>query len=242
MVTSKRTSGFTLIELMVVVTIIIILAALTYPILRNAIENGRRATCRSNLRQIGAAFFMFATDHNGWLPVVNLVPGPPENTLEYLNRRTVVPGNALVGQWPFHQHILMLADLGYVQDPRKFWCPSDHVNGPALNVDVFPAPTFDPDEFNSFENVSYMYVAGYNLRSSREDFSRAPLLADESNQMEQGNLTPGNMPGFDEHDNHGANYRNVLWLDGHVVGLEHEDVGNVIFEHLQNTDILNSID
>jgi len=230
--TSQSKQGFTLIELMVVLGIMLLLVALLVPVGRNAIESGRQAACRSNLRQIGTAFFLFATENNGWLPIVDVDLSRP-----------IAGGDHLTGQWPFTQHLVMLAEQGYIRDPRKFWCPSDHINGPGLNIEVFPASSFDSD-FNSFQNVSYMYVAGYNLRSWRGDFSRSPVLADESNQMERGDLTPGAMPNFTEHDNHGANYRNVLWLDGSVSGVEHEDVGNVIFEGIppELTAFLNSID
>ncbi len=227
-------SGFTIVELLVVIVIMAVLVALLVPTVQSALENGRRAACRSNLRQIGAAFMMFATDNNGWLPIID----------QDLSR-TTIPDPELSGQWPFHQHILMLAEEGYITDPRKFWCPSDHINGPGLNIEVSPASEFGSD-FNSFQNVSYMYVVGYNLRSWRGNFARSPVLADESNQMERGDLTPGNMPNFNEHDNHGANFRNVLWLDGSVVGIEDEDVGNIIFAGLTDpedlTHMLNSID
>lgn len=226
---SRTKSGFTLLELMVVVVIILLLVGLTTPILRKSVEDGRRSACRGNLRQMGAAFFLFATENNGWLPIINVDMS-----------RTVIGAESLGDQWPFTQHVQMLATNQYIRDPRKFWCPSDKVSGRFGNVAMSPASNFD--EFVSAQNSSYMYVAGYNLRSSQEDFSRAPVLADESNERERGDLTPGAMPNFTQDDNHGADFRNVLYLDGHVVGLEHPDVGNIIFADLNNTDILNSID
>ena len=55
-----RSLGFTLIELLVVVSILGLLAALIYPVFTTVRENGRRATCASNLRQIGAAAPLYA--------------------------------------------------------------------------------------------------------------------------------------------------------------------------------------
>ncbi len=61
--------GFTLIELLVVIAIIAILAAILFPVFMNAKERGRQATCCSNLKQLTMAFFNYADDNNGLLPV-----------------------------------------------------------------------------------------------------------------------------------------------------------------------------
>lgn len=63
-----RVTAFTLIELLTVITIIGILAALVLGTLGRVRENARAATCRSNLRQIGNAFHLYANDNRGLLP------------------------------------------------------------------------------------------------------------------------------------------------------------------------------
>src|ERR1051325_4391810 len=63
-----RRSGFTLIELLVVVAIISILAAMLLPALNKAKENGRRAVCMSNLKQLGVAIRLYADDNGDRTP------------------------------------------------------------------------------------------------------------------------------------------------------------------------------
>ena len=65
---SKFSKAFTLIELLFVIVIVAILAALLVPALSRVIENSRTTQCASNLRQIGTAMFLFAGEHGGYFP------------------------------------------------------------------------------------------------------------------------------------------------------------------------------
>ena len=63
--------GFTFIELITVVSIIAILAAILFPVFARACESARRATCASNLQQVGMALHMYAHSYNGRFPKEN---------------------------------------------------------------------------------------------------------------------------------------------------------------------------
>jgi len=66
---SEHQAGFTLIEMLVVVGIIILLAALIFPLANRGMQRAHRATCASNLRQIGIAINGYLVDNRGYYPI-----------------------------------------------------------------------------------------------------------------------------------------------------------------------------
>lgn len=64
----SRRRAFTLIELLVVIAIIAILAAILFPVFARARENARRASCLSNVKQMGLGMMMYAQDYDETLP------------------------------------------------------------------------------------------------------------------------------------------------------------------------------
>ena len=67
--------AFTLIEVLVVIAIILILAAILIPSLNSALESTKATKDLSNLRQIGALMQAYLNDKDGILPVITLAPG-----------------------------------------------------------------------------------------------------------------------------------------------------------------------
>ncbi len=101
--------AFTLIELLVVIAVIAILAGLLVPTLGRAKENGRRAYCINNLRQIGLGIRMYQDDNNERPPLYLVNPGAktyglPGGSTNYLEK-------------------------GYISDTNSFICLSDRTKG-----------------------------------------------------------------------------------------------------------------
>ena len=61
-------SAFTLIELLIVISILAVLAALLFPVLGSARESALAVHCLSNLRQLGISLPMYADDNDDQLP------------------------------------------------------------------------------------------------------------------------------------------------------------------------------
>ncbi|MFQ6131651.1 MAG: DUF1559 domain-containing protein [Armatimonadota bacterium] len=90
---SRGKAAFTLVELLVVITIIAILAAILFPVFAKARESARKAQCSSNLKQLGSAVTMYNADYD------QVYPGGPGFYLGY----SVVPDDPRCGgsyaQW-----------------------------------------------------------------------------------------------------------------------------------------------
>jgi prepilin-type N-terminal cleavage/methylation domain-containing protein/prepilin-type processing-associated H-X9-DG protein len=64
----RQKQAFTLIELLVVIAIISILAAILFPVFARARESARRASCMSNLKQVGLGMMMYVQDYDEIYP------------------------------------------------------------------------------------------------------------------------------------------------------------------------------
>ncbi|RYG75607.1 DUF1559 domain-containing protein [bacterium] len=103
--------AFTLIELLVVVAIIAILAAILFPVFGRARENGRRASCQSNLKQIGLGMMQYSQDYDEVLIADWYSSGGSPGSTE-------PPSSSTVGyKW-------MDAAYPYIESEQIFMCPS----------------------------------------------------------------------------------------------------------------------
>lgn len=102
----KRKTGFTLIELVVVMAIAALLSAILLPVFGNVRENSRQTGCISNLHSILIALKVYALDNSGTLP-----PASPD----YAGR---------------------LYSGGYIDNLNAFKCPNDYMLVDAGGVDL----------------------------------------------------------------------------------------------------------
>ncbi|MFA6176148.1 MAG: prepilin-type N-terminal cleavage/methylation domain-containing protein [Phycisphaerae bacterium] len=65
-----RPSGFTLVELLVTIAVVVILATLLIPVLKGAQASAKSAVCLNNLKQIRTYLQLYANDNDGYLPKV----------------------------------------------------------------------------------------------------------------------------------------------------------------------------
>lgn len=80
-----RAKQFTLVEMLVVISIIAILASLLLPSLQNAMSSSYLVKCASNCRQVSQMLNSYMSDNNGFQPkpYLTIVPSPRQRHLWY---------------------------------------------------------------------------------------------------------------------------------------------------------------
>ncbi len=64
---------FTILELLLVISVIVILASLLMPALRNAKEKAKQSFCAGNLKQLNVAFTLYYGEYSDWVPIHEIV-------------------------------------------------------------------------------------------------------------------------------------------------------------------------
>lgn len=142
--TRWHTAGFTLVELLVVISVITLLVALLLPALAMAREAGVRSTCLNDRRQLGVAMALFAQDNRNRLPTATafqdangalglepsssagLHPAAPSLAYTSGSARSAFyfffangGGNNVYVAYP----LATMARKGYLESPKLLYCP-----------------------------------------------------------------------------------------------------------------------
>ena len=80
---AARHKGFTLVELLVVVSIIALLISMLLPALKKARDAAASVSCMSNLRQVGGGVGIYLSDHDGVFPIPPALSFPTQIQLYY---------------------------------------------------------------------------------------------------------------------------------------------------------------
>ncbi|MFO0976138.1 MAG: DUF1559 domain-containing protein [Planctomycetaceae bacterium] len=194
----KRRHAFTVIELLVTITVVGILVGLLLPAIQSARETSRRTQCTNNLRQLGIASLTFESTHGHFPPSTDLTDGKLENwvlnLMPYLECQGFVQsvdqivGDFRTGLGDRRWHLIerKLLELS----PPRFHCPSDSWSIPGTVSYAGNAGNWVPQYgfngmFRSIGKDDHLLVAG-PIRSGdvTDGLSNTALIAE---------WLPGNM-------------------------------------------------
>jgi len=192
--------AFTLIELLVVIAIIAILAAILFPVFAKAREKARQASCASNLKQVGVAMTMYASDYDDLYAY----------GADWQDK--AFPHPSWVAQLATMPVVRFVLDP-YVKSMQVWVCPSDT----GLEWDPITSQAINTTSCARDYAMSYSYRTELALRgistSSLTYPTQVPMFIDSSGAWHFGTRNV-----YDS-------YRyNVVFCDGHVKSMPMADV------------------
>jgi prepilin-type N-terminal cleavage/methylation domain-containing protein/prepilin-type processing-associated H-X9-DG protein len=198
--------GFTLIELLVVIAIIAILAAILFPVFARARENARRASCQSNMKQIGLGIMQYTQDYDEKFP-----PSRVNN---------VVVNGTLTNNVPWHFNL-----QPYVKSTQLFVCPSAsqvrYLNNTGSTIRVSYIASHQTD--GNWGGNGPMWNGGSMALAEVQEAAQLILVAEESYRADPELWNPSHWTQttgqYSDFTNH-LGTSNYLFTDGHVKSLK----------------------
>ena len=197
--------AFTIIELLVVVAIIAIFAAVLFPVFAKAREKARQATCAGNLRQLGMAFQQYTLDYDERLPSTYCCSQGIND-----KRGGWVAYNSFPANDPGGRFDVKVGNLyPYVKNTQVYICPDDaegRVSGDSYAVNSCAMEPMDASQLYpgkslaQIDNSSGMMLLG---EEAAHQFGRG---TDDGYFRFQNNIA----------DNRHTNGSNLQFVDGHV--------------------------
>lgn len=225
-----RRRGFSLVELLVLLSILVILLSIFVPFLLRASETDRRVRCTDNLRVIQQALKAYATANGNNLPRVTYEPSRgPTGYVAYTGAGSPDPftrgSNVRANDVTASLWLLVRAGLA---PPARFVCPSSDGQPDPMLQGTREAQPHERSNFTGAGHLSYSYASpftaatGYRLNTDLLKFDFA-VLGDKNPGTGGGDAANG--PPYDatalalaraNSNNHGRAGQNVLYADGHV--------------------------
>jgi prepilin-type N-terminal cleavage/methylation domain-containing protein/prepilin-type processing-associated H-X9-DG protein len=197
-------SGFTLTELLVIIAILALVAALLLPALSSAKGRAGRVRCINNLKQINLGVLLYAEDHSGTLPVLP-DPNPYPNGVYY-----------------FYKELMKnYVGLNGTSSPNDilFACPADRASSYVPQISSLPIDDYSSYLFNGGNTLtnSHPGIAGQTL-SSIKHFSKTTLVAEHPAFIGYSWHKPqtGNTVLIDGWHAYNNGMNQVSFVDGHV--------------------------
>ncbi len=205
--------GFTLMELLIVIAILILIAGLLFPLFLRVKNSARQSACQSNLQQIGIAFgeYMQAYDNKWPLGLDPADRYTPQIWRDYPEFQRQIPYLPLM-------HELLTP---YVTNPKIWMCPAD--KGQIVDDVSFEVLEAHPSSYEKF-GTSYYYRTELTVRQLTDTVIKNPseinVYFDGSGAWHSGEDILRPTDSWEEMTQKLQRYRyNVLFADFHVENL-----------------------